>query len=125
MREKYLLLLCTLTSLAVQAQNTRLPIKPARTIEFNTDEGSYMDIDVSPNGEKLIFEMLGDLYTLPVTGGKARQLTRGMALNLRPSWSPDGKTIGCFSDASGIFRITAVDTTGKTLMSLPGEAYVS
>src|SRR5580700_5337211 len=68
-----------------------LPIKPARTISFTTDEGSYMNVDVSPDGKTLVFDLLGDLYTIPSTGGEAKQLTHGIALHLWPFWSPDGK----------------------------------
>jgi Tol biopolymer transport system component len=68
-----------------------LPIKPTRTISFTTDEGSYMDVDISPDGKTIVVDLLGDLYTVPVTGGNATQLTRGMALHIRPVWSPDGK----------------------------------
>src|SRR5580658_9827974 len=80
-----------------------LPIKPARTISFTTDEGSYMNVDVSPDGKTLVFDLLGDLYTVPSTGGKATQLTRGIALHLRPVWSPDGQQIAYIGDSSGAF----------------------
>lgn len=91
----------------------QLPIKPARTISFTTDEGSYMNVDVSPDGKTLAFDLLGDLYTVPSTGGTATQLTRGLALNLRPIWSPDGKRLAYNSDLSGSFHLNVRDVTGS------------
>src|ERR1700761_4018676 len=82
-----------------------LPIKPARTISFTTDEGSYMSIDISPDGKTLVFDLLGDLYTLPSKGGEATQLTHGLALHLRPIWSPDAKKIAFISDGAGAFHL--------------------
>src|ERR1700743_4031117 len=82
-----------------------LPIKPTRTVAFTTDEGTHMDLDVSPDGRTLVFDLLGDLYTVPVTGGKVTQLTRGIALNLRPVWSPDSRKIAYISDYSGDFHL--------------------
>lgn len=38
---------------------SQLPIKPARTISFTTDEGSYMNVDVSPDGNTIAFDLLG------------------------------------------------------------------
>jgi hypothetical protein len=55
-----------------------LPIKPARTISFTTDEGSYMDVDISPDGKTILFDLLGDIYCVSEKGGNARQLTRGL-----------------------------------------------
>ena len=90
-----------------------LPIKPTRTISFTTDEGSNMDVDVSPDGKTLLFDLLGDLYTLPMAGGKTTQLTRGMAINRQPVWSPDGKRIVYISDFSGSNRLNVRDISGK------------
>ena len=92
----------------------KLPIKPERTISFNTDEGSYMSVDVSPDGKTLVFDLLGDLYSIPITGGKAFQLTEGVALNLRPIWSPDGSKIAYVSDNAGDFTINVLDTKTKS-----------
>jgi Tol biopolymer transport system component len=89
-----------------------LPIKPARTIAFSTDEGSYMNVDVSPDGRTLLFDLLGDLYSVPATGGKARQLTRGTALHLRPVWSPSGTKIAYISDVSGSFHLNVMNLKG-------------
>lgn len=93
---------------------TQLPIKPARTISFTTDEGSYMDVNISPDGKNIAFSMLGDLYIVSSSGGAAKQITRGLALNFQPVWSPDGKKIAYLSDATGSFELHVNDLVNKT-----------
>jgi Tol biopolymer transport system component len=111
---KNFFLLCTLfLEQAFLCYSQELPIKPARTISFTTDEGSYMNVDVSPDGKTLLFDLLGDLYMVPTSGGTATQLTRGIALHLRPVWSPDGKRIAYISDFSGDFHLNVMDLAGR------------
>ncbi|MEP6691861.1 MAG: amidohydrolase family protein [Gemmatimonadaceae bacterium] len=78
-----------------------LPLAAARHIAFTTSKGSWMSVDVSPNGQTIVFDLLGDLYTLPIAGGKAARLTSGMAFDAQPRFSPDGKKIVFVSDRSG------------------------
>ena len=68
-----------------------LPLKSDRTIEFTTDEGTWVSLDVSPDGKTIVFELLGDLYTVPIDGGEAKAITTGLAFDSQPSYSPDGK----------------------------------
>src|SRR4051812_710038 len=70
-----------------------LPLKPGRTIAFTTDVGSWISLDVSPDGQTIVFDHLGDLYTMPMAGGKATPFTHGMAMDAQPRFSPDGKRI--------------------------------
>jgi Tol biopolymer transport system component len=101
----------SLTSLITKGQG--LPIKATRTISFETNEGTDMDVDLSPDGSTIVFDLLGDLYTLPANGGVARQLTRGLAMNRHPVWSPSGKQIAFISDASGENHVNVIDSNGS------------
>ena len=89
-----------------------LPIKPVRTVRFTTDEGTWMSLDVSPDGTTIVFDLLGDLYTIPVAGGKATRITSGMAWDCMPRWSPDGKTIAFISDRDGGDNLWLVNADG-------------
>ena len=84
-----------------QAKKPGLPLKPDRKIEFTTDEASWLSLTLTPDGKTIIFELLGDLYSLPIGGGEAKAITTGMAFDSQPSVSPDGKLIAFISDREG------------------------
>src|SRR5574343_194944 len=66
-----------------------LPLKPEREIKFNTQEGTWMSVDVSPDGKTIAFDLMGDIYTMPIEGGKATTVTKGLAYDVHPRFSPD------------------------------------
>ncbi|HEY1006111.1 MAG TPA: amidohydrolase, partial [Sphingobacteriaceae bacterium] len=72
-----------------------------KTVSFTTDEGTWMDLDVSPDGKEIVFDLLGDIYKMPVSGGKATLLAGGMAFEVQPRFSPNGKYISYTSDRDG------------------------
>ncbi len=86
-----------------------------RDIDFDTSEGTWMSLDVSPDGKWIIFDLLGHVYRMPAAGGKAESLTQdsGIALNLTPRFSPDGKTIAFISDRKGQNNLWLMDADGK------------
>ncbi|HEX7024704.1 MAG TPA: amidohydrolase family protein, partial [Gemmatimonadales bacterium] len=69
--------------------------------EFTASKGTWISLDVSPDGQTIVFDMLGDLYTIPITGGSATRLTSGLAYDAQPRFSPDGKKVVFVSDRSG------------------------
>ncbi|WP_315818299.1 hypothetical protein [Paraflavitalea speifideaquila] len=69
-----------------------LPLKPERKIAFATNEGTWMSVDVSPDGQSIAFDLMGDIYTVPIAGGKATPVTKGLAFDTHPRYSPDGKS---------------------------------
>lgn len=89
-----------------------LPLEPARTIHIDTEEGTWLSPDLSPDGRDIVFELLGDLYTIDVRGGEARALTSGMAFDSQPVFSPDGRRIAFISDRSGAENIWIADADG-------------
>lgn len=99
--------------------NEDLPLDPARQISFTTSEGTWMSLDVSPDGSTIVFDLMGDLYTMPIDGGKATPLTHGMAFDAHPTYSPDGSKILFMSDRSGSENawILDVETNETTQMT--------
>ena len=106
-RGPWMAALLLLTPLSTQAQEADkdpdrgLPLEPARWARFTTNEGTWISLDVSPDGQTIVFDLLGDLYTMPVTGGAATRLTSGMGHDMQPRFSPDGERIAFVSDRSG------------------------
>ncbi|CAN5524613.1 amidohydrolase family protein [soil metagenome] len=98
-----------------------LPLKPARKINYTTTEGSWMSLDVSPDGKTIVFDMMGDLYTMPVTGGKATAITKGLAYDVHPRYSPDGKRLLFISDRSGADNVWYIDMEKKDTVQVTSD----
>jgi Tol biopolymer transport system component/imidazolonepropionase-like amidohydrolase len=93
----------------------------ARRIAFTTDQGTWTSVDVAPDGETLVFDLLGDLYLLPISGGEARRLTQGPAWDAQPRFSPDGTTIAFTSDRNGIDNLWLIGADGTGARALTEE----
>ncbi|HET9032511.1 MAG TPA: amidohydrolase family protein [Dokdonella sp.] len=94
-----------------------------KTVRFSTDEGTWLDLDVSPNGKTIAFSMLGDLYLLPIEGGKARRITQGAAWDVQPRFSPDGKEIAYTSDRGGGNNIWRMPVIGGDASQVSKEDF--
>ena len=90
-----------------------LPLVTTRTARFTTDEGTWMSVDVSPDGSTIVFDLLGDIYTVPVAGGKATRVVGGNSIDMQPRFSPDGKTLVFMSDRSGAEATWIADADGR------------
>jgi Tol biopolymer transport system component len=101
-----------------QDLNQALPLKPTRTVKFTVREGTWISLDVSPDGQRIVFDLLGDLYTLPIKGGRATRVTSGMAFDGQPRYSPNGKWIAFTSDRSGVDDIWIMSTNGTGVRRL-------
>lgn len=95
----------------------------AKTVRFTTDEGTWLDLDVSPDGRTIVFSMLGDLYTLPIAGGQARRLTRGPGWDIQPRFSPDGTEIAFTSDRGGANNLWRMKADGSGAFQVSKEDF--
>lgn len=86
-----------------------------KELNFSTSEGTWMNLDVHPDGTTIIFDLLGDLYVMPIAGGDATRLTSGAAYDFQPRFSPDGGQILFTSDRSGISTVWIADYNDATL----------
>lgn len=93
------------------------------TARFVTDEGTWMDVDVSPDGKRIAFSLLGDLYLLPIDGGKAQRITSGAAWDIQPRFSPDGRQLAFTSDRDGGNNLWRIGVDGKNPVQVTKERF--
>ena len=89
---------------------------PVSKLAFDTSEGTWMNLDVSPDGKRVVFDLLGDIYTMSIDGSPkpaALRLTSGPAFDMQPRFSPDGRRIALSSDRDGLWNIWTIDLEGK------------
>jgi WD40 repeat protein len=104
------------------AATENLPLEPGRTFSYEATEGTWTSLDVSPDGSTIVFDLLGDLYTLPIGGGTATRVTSGMAMDVQPRFSPDGASLAFVSDRSGREQIWTLElATGDTTQLTKGR----
>jgi hypothetical protein len=94
-----------------------------KEVPIEVDEGTWMSVDVAPDGRELVFDLLGDLYTLPIGGGEAKALTSGIAWDEQPRYSPDGESIVFTSDRGGGDNLWIVDRDGANPRQVTKEKY--
>jgi len=90
-------------------------------IEFSTNEGTWMSLDVSPDGASIVFDLFGDLYILPMGGGNANLLTQGPSWDTQPRYSPDGRSIVYVCDRDGGDNLWLVAAEGGSPKQITHE----
>src|SRR5881296_1388316 len=93
----------------------------ARRVEFSNDEGTWMSLDVSPDGRTILFDLLGDIYRVGIAGGKAERVTSGPAFDYAPRYSPDGRTSVFCSDRGGDMNLWLMNADGSGPRALTEE----
>ena len=109
-------------------QLRELPLVPTKPLRFTTDEGTWLSVDVSPSDGMIAFDLLGDLYTLPMSGGKATRITSGQGFDGQPHWAPDGRSLVFVSDRGGAENLWTVNADGsnpRALTSDDGRNFIS
>ncbi len=99
------------------------PPGPRLEISIDTDEGTWMSVDVSPDGREVVFDLLGDLYVIPIEGGEARALTSGFGWDMQPRYSPDGRFIAFTSDRAGADNIWIMNRDGSDPTQVTEESF--
>ena len=97
------------------------PPTEAISVALDTRTGTWMSVDVSPDGSQIVFDLLGDLYLLPIEGGEAKALTHSVAWEMQARFSPDGKRLTYMSDAGGGDNIWVMDIDGKNAREVSKE----
>ncbi len=96
---------------------------PLQQVDINVTEGTWMNISVSPNGENIVFDMLGDIYQMPIEGGEAKVIAKGIAWQMQPVYSPDGKYIAFTSDEDGGDNIWIMEADGSNARAVTEETF--
>ena len=94
-----------------------------RDIPIDVTEGTWMSLDVSPDGREIVFDLLGDLYVMPIEGGEARNIASGIAWDMQPKYSPDGRSIAFTSDRGGGDNIWIIDRDGSNPRQVSKETF--
>jgi len=94
-----------------------------KDVSFSVDEGTWLNIDVSPDGKKIVFDMLGDIYLMPAKGGKAQRIIGDMSMDVQPQFSPDGTEIAFASDRDGGDNIYIYNIEEKSFHQVTDEDY--
>jgi imidazolonepropionase-like amidohydrolase/Tol biopolymer transport system component len=122
------LLISAQTQDAQEAQEAKkwdvnAPLGPTTKLAFETNEGTWMNVDVSPDGRQVVFDLLGDIYLMPIAGGtaSAKRIVTGPEFDMQPRFSPDGKRIAFTSDRDGLWNIWTIDLEGKAAKQISRE----
>ncbi len=96
---------------------------PSKTVTVDTTEGTWMNLDVSPDGTQIVFDLLGDLFLLPIEGGEAEALTEGSVWDMQPRFSPDGTEVAFTSDRAGGDNIWVINLDDRSTRQVSKESF--
>ncbi|MBW3618458.1 MAG: amidohydrolase family protein [Proteobacteria bacterium] len=99
------------------------PAGPKRQVSIDTATGTWMSVDVSPDGREVIFDLLGDIYVMPIGGGEARAIATGIAWDMQPRYSPNGRWIAFTSDRGGGDNIWIMNRDGTNPKQVSKETF--
>src|SRR6266542_4455314 len=99
------------------------PPGPHHNVNIDVSEGTWLSLDVSPDGKEIAFDLLGDIYTISIGGGEAKSLTSGVAWDMQPRYSPNGKWIAFTSDRAGGDNIWIVNRDGSNPQQVTKESF--
>lgn len=99
------------------------PMTGKRDVSLNVTEGTWMSVDVSPDGKTIAFDMLGDIYTIPINGGIATNISSGIQWDMQPRFSPDGKKIAFTSDRAGGDNLFIMNPDGSDVKQITKETF--
>ncbi|PHR61352.1 MAG: amidohydrolase [Robiginitomaculum sp.] len=94
-----------------------------QNVRIDTQTGTWMSLDISPDGKTIAFDLLGDIYTMPISGGTPKAIAKGMAWEIQPRFSPDGKRIAFTSDREGGDNIWTMNTDGSSPTQITNESF--
>lgn len=127
--KKFLIFCCLIPFLGIAQSNDNQkwdiqnPYDGFKTVEFSTNEGTWMNLDVSPDGKQLVFDMLGDIYLMSAKGGQANCILKGLAWECQPRFSPDGSMISFTSDRNGADNIWIYHLEAEELSQVTNEDF--
>ena len=96
---------------------------PPREIRIDSTAGTWMSLDVSPDGRTIAFDFLGDIYMMPIDGGDARNISAGFHWDMQPRFSPDGADIAFTSDRDGADNIWVMAADGSNPRQITSEKF--
>ncbi|MGB1701174.1 MAG: TolB family protein, partial [Nannocystaceae bacterium] len=95
------------------AWDVSAPNLPMESFDLNVKEGTWISVDVHPNGEEIVFDLLGDIFVMPIAGGTPQPISEGLAWDMQPRFSPDGRSIVFTSDRGGGDNIWIMNRDGS------------